>query len=86
MPALIPELSAIAGLVEAGDRARAPAACARAELQANYTALQALATSPAPSWPVIGAVVSSVRVILEGASGGVLAVKALGWLVTLTGG
>ncbi|PJG59778.1 hypothetical protein [Aeromonas cavernicola] len=41
---------------------------------------------PAPSWPVIGAVVSSVRVILEGASGGVLAVKALGWLVTMTGG
>lgn len=58
----------------------------QAELQANHAALKALATSPAPSWPVIGALASSVRSIMEGASGGVLAGQALGWLATLASG
>ncbi|MFM5478336.1 hypothetical protein ACET81_20700 [Aeromonas veronii] len=57
----------------------------QAELQANQTALQALANAPTRSWPVIGALTSSVRGILEGAGGGVLAAQALGWLATLSG-
>lgn len=57
----------------------------QAELQANQTALQALANAPTPSWPVIGTLTSSVRGILEGAGGGVLAAQALGWLATLSG-
>ncbi|GJC07544.1 hypothetical protein KAM385_45730 [Aeromonas hydrophila] len=58
---------------------------AQADLQANYVALQALANAPTPSWPVIGALVGSVRAVLEGAGGGVLAAQALGWLATLSG-
>lgn len=57
----------------------------QAELQANQTALQALANAPTRNWPVIGALASSVRGILEGAGGGVLAAQALGWLATLSG-
>lgn len=57
----------------------------QAELQANHTALHALANAPTRSWPVIGALASSVRGILEGAGGGVLAAQALGWLATLSG-
>ncbi|GJA83673.1 hypothetical protein KAM448_42030 [Aeromonas caviae] len=57
----------------------------QAELQANHTALQALANAPKPSWPVIGTLASNVRAILEGAGGGVLAAQALGWLATLGG-
>ncbi|HFK2927227.1 TPA: hypothetical protein ACGY8I_004473 [Aeromonas hydrophila] len=57
----------------------------QAELQANQTALQALANAPTRSWPVIGTLASSVRAILEGAGGGVLAAQALGWLATLSG-
>ncbi len=34
---------------------------------------------------MIGAVAGSVRAVLEGAGGGVLAAQALGWLGTLTG-
>ncbi|GJC07543.1 hypothetical protein KAM385_45720 [Aeromonas hydrophila] len=58
---------------------------AQADLQANHAALQALASAPTQSWPVIGAVANSVRAILEGAGGGVLAAQALGWLATLSG-
>ncbi len=56
----------------------------QADLQANHAALQALASAPTQSWPVIGAMANSVRVILEGAGGGVLAAQALGWLATLS--
>lgn len=56
----------------------------QADLQANHTALQALANAPTPSWPVIGTLASSVRAPLEGAGGGVLAAQALGWLATLS--
>jgi len=56
-----------------------------AELQAELDTLKAQAASPNPKWPVIGAVAGSVRTILEGAGGGVLAAQALGWLATLTG-
>ena len=55
------------------------------ELQSQHAALQALARAQAPSWPLIGALANSVRAILEGAGGGVLAAQALGWLATLTG-
>jgi hypothetical protein len=34
---------------------------------------------------VIGVVAGSVRAVLEGAGGGVLAAQALGWLATLSG-
>ncbi|MGL5840452.1 MAG: hypothetical protein ACRCYK_01355 [Aeromonas hydrophila] len=54
------------------------------ELQANHAALQALATSPKPFWPAIGALAGSVRAILESAGGGVLAGQALSWLATLS--
>ena len=57
----------------------------QAELQANLTALQALANASTQSWPVIGTLTNSVRGILEGAGGGVLAAQALGWLATLSG-
>jgi len=56
-----------------------------AELQAELDTLKAQAASPNPKWPVIGAVAGSVRAILEGAGGGVLAAQAMGWLATLTG-
>jgi len=56
-----------------------------AELQAELDTLKAQAASPNPKWPVIGAVADSVRAVLEGAGGGVLAAQALGWLATLTG-
>ena len=56
-----------------------------AELQAELDTLKAQAASPKPKWPVIGAVASSVRAILEGAGGEVLAGPVLGWLATLTG-
>ncbi|HFK2927140.1 TPA: hypothetical protein ACGY8I_004375 [Aeromonas hydrophila] len=55
------------------------------ELQSQHAALQALARAQAPSWPLIGALANSVRAILEGAGGEVLAAQALGWLGTLTG-
>ena len=55
-----------------------------AELQAELDTLKAQAASPKPKWPVIGVVAGSVREILEGAGGGVLAGQALGWLATLT--
>ena len=55
-----------------------------AELQAELDTLKAQAASPNPKWPVIGAVASSVRTILEGAGGGMLAAQALGWLATLS--
>lgn len=55
------------------------------ELQSQHAALQALARAQAPSWPLIGALANSVRAVLEGAGGGVLAAQALGWLTTLTG-
>ena len=55
-----------------------------AELQAELDTLKAQAASPNPKWPVIGAVAGSVRTILEGAGGGVVAELALGWLATLT--
>ncbi|MGY4028011.1 AbiTii domain-containing protein [Aeromonas rivuli] len=54
------------------------------ELQIQHAALQALARAQAPSWPLIGALASSVRAILEGAGAGVLAAQALGWLSILT--
>ncbi len=54
------------------------------ELQAELDTLKAQAASPNPKWPVIGAVASSVRTILEGAGGGMLAAQALGWLDTLS--
>ncbi|MGL6448470.1 hypothetical protein [Aeromonas hydrophila] len=56
-----------------------------AELQAELDTLKAQAASPNPKWPVIGAVACSVRAVLEGAGGGVLATQALGWLATLSG-
>ncbi|WP_447832674.1 AbiTii domain-containing protein [Aeromonas salmonicida] len=56
-----------------------------AELQAELDTLKAQAASPNPKWPVIGVVVGSVRAILEGAGGEVLAGPVLGWLTTLTG-
>ncbi len=56
-----------------------------AELQAELDTLKAQAASPNPKWPVIGAVADSVRAVLEGAGGGVLAAQALGWLATLSG-
>lgn len=56
------------------------------ELQADLDTLKAQAASPKPKWPVIGAVASSVRTILEGTGGGVLAGLALGWLTALTAG
>ncbi|WP_232484508.1 MULTISPECIES: hypothetical protein [Aeromonas] len=56
-----------------------------AELQAELDTLKAQAASPNPKWPVIGAVAGSVRALLEGAGGGVLAAQALGWLATLSG-
>lgn len=56
------------------------------ELQADLNTLKAQAASPKPKWPVIGAVADSVRSILEGAGGGVLAGQALVWLATLTTG
>ncbi|MGL4355130.1 MULTISPECIES: AbiTii domain-containing protein [Aeromonas] len=56
-----------------------------AELQAELDTLKAQAASPNPKWPVIGAVAGSVRTILEGAGGGVVAELALGWLATLAG-
>ncbi len=56
-----------------------------AELQAELDTLKAQAASPKPKWPVIGAVAGSVRAILEGAGGEVLAGPVLGWLATLTG-
>ncbi|QXB31367.1 hypothetical protein I6L35_09635 [Aeromonas sp. FDAARGOS 1405] len=59
---------------------------ALADLRANHAALQALSSSPAPNWSVIGALSSCVRSILEGAGGGGLAAQALGWLTTLTAG
>ena len=49
-----------------------------AELQAELDTLKAQAASPNPKWPVIGAVAGSVRTILEGAGGGMLAAQALG--------
>lgn len=55
-----------------------------AELQAELDTLRAQAASPKPKWPVIGTVASSVRTILEGAGGELLAGQALGWLATLT--
>jgi len=55
-----------------------------AELQAELDTLKAQVASPKPKWPVIGAVAGSVRAILEGAGGGVLAAEALGWFATLT--
>jgi hypothetical protein len=55
------------------------------ELQANHAALQALATSPKPFWPAIGALAGSVRAILESAGGGVLAGQALGKLMETWG-
>lgn len=58
----------------------------RDQLQSQHAALAALASSPVPSWSVIGAVANSVRAILEGAGGGVLAAQALSWLTTLTAG
>jgi len=54
-----------------------------AELQAELDTLKAQAASPNPKWPVIGAVAGSVRTILEGAGGGMLAAQALGWLPKL---
>ena len=57
----------------------------QAELQANHTALQALANAPTRSWPVIGTLASNVRGILEGAGGGVLTEAVLGRLATLSG-
>ncbi|MFK0666714.1 AbiTii domain-containing protein [Aeromonas salmonicida] len=57
----------------------------QAELQANQTALQALANAPTRRWPVIGTLACSVRAILEGAGSEVLAAQALGWLATLSG-
>lgn len=56
-----------------------------AELQTELDTLKAQAASPKPKWPVIGAVAGSVRTILEGAGGGMLAAQALGWLATLAG-
>ncbi len=56
-----------------------------AELQVEMDTLKAQAASHNPKWPVIGAVAGSVRAILEGAGGGVLAAQAMGWLATLTG-
>ncbi|WP_279473552.1 hypothetical protein [Aeromonas caviae] len=56
-----------------------------AELQAELDTLKAQAASPNPKWPVIGAVADSVRAVLVGAGGGVLAAQALGWLATLSG-
>ena len=56
-----------------------------AELQAELDTLKAQAASPNPKWPVIGAVAGSVRAILEGAGGEVLAAQALGWLTILIG-
>ena len=53
-----------------------------AELQAELDTLKAQAASPNPKWPVIGAVAGSVRTILEGAGGGMLAAQALGWLAS----
>lgn len=56
------------------------------ELQVELVTLQAQAALSKPKWPVIGAVANSVRTILEGAGGGVLAAQAVGWLATLTAG
>jgi len=56
-----------------------------AELQAELDTLKAQAASPNPKWPVIGAVAGSVRTILEGAGGGMLAAQALGWLTAKAG-
>ncbi|WP_232484510.1 hypothetical protein [Aeromonas salmonicida] len=55
------------------------------ELKAELDTLKAQAASPNPKWPVIGTVAGSVRSILEGACGGVIAGEAQGWLATLTG-
>ncbi len=53
------------------------------ELRADLATLQAQAVSPKPKWQVVRMVASSVRAILEGASGGVLAGQTLSWLTTL---
>ena len=57
-----------------------------AELQADLDTLKAQAASPNPKWSVIGAVVGSVRTILESAGGGMLAAEAQRWMATLRGG
>ncbi len=57
-----------------------------AELQVELDTLKAQAASSNPKWSVIGAVAGSVRTILEGAGGEVLAAQALGWLAALTTG
>ncbi|WP_368170959.1 hypothetical protein [Aeromonas sp. R9-2] len=77
LAALLPWLAQV---IEQGQLQRE--ACA--ELQAELDTLKAQAASPNPKWPVIGAVAGSVRAILEGAGGGVLAAQAMGWLATLT--
>ncbi|WP_421179783.1 hypothetical protein [Aeromonas enteropelogenes] len=53
------------------------------ELRTDIATLQAQAVSPKPKWPVVQMVASSVKAILEGASGGVLAGQALNWLAIL---
>ena len=57
-------------------------ACAEAAGRVGYP--QGTGSLPNPKWPVIGAVAGSVRTILEGAGGGVVAELALGWLAALT--
>ena len=57
-----------------------------AELQAELDTLKAQAASPNPKWSVIGAVVGSVRTILESAGGGILVAQAQRWMATLRGG
>ena len=48
--------------------------------------LKAQAASPNPKWPVIGAVVGSLRTLLESAGGGILTAQAQSWMATLRGG
>lgn len=56
---------------------------ALAELQAEVKTLEAQASSPKPKWPIIKATALSIKTVLEGAAGNVLASKALPLLAAL---
>ncbi len=55
----------------------------RAELQAELITLQAQANSPKPKWSIIKATASSLKGILENATGGILASQALPYVTAL---
>lgn len=55
----------------------------RDELEAELLTLQAQAASPRPKWAIIKATASSIKTVLEGAAGGMLATQALPYLTAL---